>query len=134
MTDISAASTVTAPVTNPPSTSLFDKIVQGVETDATIVWDDVKGVFVSDIEPAITAAIQLIERNGGQLLITEALAALSGLATGNWTGVVTTLVANAKAAGAQTITSEEQLAGSTALQIAQVLNAQQTATASAQTT
>ena len=114
-------------MTNTASTSLFTDVVNEVETDATKVWNTVKGVFVTDVEPAITAALQIIERNGGQLLISEALAALESLATGNWSAVVTTLVANAKAAGATTVASEEQLAGSTALQIAQVLQAQQTA-------
>lgn len=81
----------------------------------------VEVTVVSDVKAGLSTAEALIERNGGQLLISEALAALDGLVTGNWSAVVATLIANAKAAGATTIASEEQLAGSTALQIAQVV-------------
>ena len=100
--------------------------LQPVVTEAETVYTD-------DVKPALAAAEALITRNGGQLLITEAISALEGLATGNWSAVVTTLVANAEAAGATTLAEEKQLAGSTALQVAQALQAQQT-TASSVTT
>ncbi len=87
--------------------------------------DEVETVYTDDVKPALDAAEALIQRNGGQLLITEAIAALTGLATGNWSAVVTTLVSNAEAAGAATVAEEKQLAGSTALQIAQALQATQ---------
>jgi hypothetical protein len=93
------------------------------------VATEVETVYTDDVKPALAAAEALIQRNGGQLLITEAIAALGGLATGNWSAVVTTLVANAEAAGATTLAEEKQLAGSTALQVAQALKAQQQTTA-----
>lgn len=89
---------------------------------------------VTDFKAAVATTEALLERNGGQLLLSEALAVVEGVATGNWSATVTTLVANAKAAGAETLTAEEQLAGSTALQIAQVIKAQQATTVAADAT
>ena len=91
------------------------------------VLQPVEQTAVTDVEAALTQTEQLLTRNGGQLLLSEALAVVDGVVTGNWSSTVTTLVANAKAAGAQTLTEEEQIAGSTALQIAQVIKAQQAA-------
>jgi len=89
----------------------------------------VESAVVTDVEAALKQTETLIENNGGQLLLSEALAVVDGVATGNWSATVTTLVANAKAAGATTLAEEEQLAGSTALQVAQVIKAQQAAPA-----
>lgn len=116
-------------------TNFIVNIAEGAYDDVKNFLDGVgaeikpiEATVVTDLKAGLSTAEALIERNGGQLLISEALAALDGLATGNWSAVVTTLVANAKAAGAETLAAEEQLAGSTALQIAQVIKSQQSPT------
>jgi len=85
----------------------------------------VENVVKTDVQTALSTAEALLERNGSQILFSEALAVADGVATGNWTSLVSTLVGNAKAAGASTVAAEEQLAGSTALQLAQVIQAAQ---------
>jgi hypothetical protein len=91
----------------------------------------VETAVVTDVQAALKQTETLLENNGGQLLLSEALAVVDGVVTGNWSATVTTLVANAKAAGATTLAEEETLAGSTALQVAQVIKAQQTAAVAA---
>ena len=91
--------------------------------------EPVEVTVVTEVKTAVSSAEAIIERNGGQLLMSIALAALDGLATGNWSSVVATVVSDAKAAGATTIAAEEQLAGSTALQVAQVVKSVQAASA-----
>ena len=108
-------------------TSVF---ITSIESAATTVEQDVvsaakttinyiDNVFTTDFDPALVAAWQLIERNGGSLILAAAGNVLPSLATGQWGTAVTNLLADAKAAGATTVTAEEQLAGSTALQIVQ---------------
>lgn len=75
----------------------------------------------TDLETAFKNALSLVERNGGQLLFNAAVAAAPDIVSGNWTAVATDVLTAAKASGASTISQEEGLAASTALQIAQVI-------------
>lgn len=108
----------------------YDDVVAALSSVGHVL-QPVENAVETELKTALAATEALITRNGGQLLLSEGLAAIEGVATGNWTAVVTTLIANAKAAGAETLTAEEQLAGSAALQIAQVVKAQQTPAAQA---
>ena len=115
-------------------TNVFVQAETAIVNEAEAIGTAIKNEFapvatavVADVKSALSSTEALIERNGGQLLMSEALAAVQGLVTGNWSAVVTTLVANAKAAGAATVAQEEQLAGSAALQIAQVIQTTQAA-------
>lgn len=104
-------------------TSIFAKVEDEVVADAETAWTDAKEIFVDDVEPQVKNALLLVERNGGALLFQEATALVSAIGTQSWSTLAATLLTNAKAAGATTLASEEQLAASTALQIAQAAQA-----------
>lgn len=99
--------------------SLFKSITQGVVNTFDDAWGAVSHIFSNDVEPFLKASVALIERNGGSLLLTIASQAVPDIATGNWTALTVQIVADLKAAGAATVAAEEQLAASTALQMAQ---------------
>lgn len=111
-------------------TSLFSKVEDEVVADAESAWVDIEEVFTDKVEPAVKSALLLVERNGGALLFQEAVALVSAIGTQSWATITATLLTNAKAAGATTLAQEEQLAASTALQIAQAAQAAPTSAAS----
>ncbi len=75
--------------------------------------------IVADVKALFAEGEALVERNGGSLLVTAATTVLPTLLAGQWGVAVSSILSLAKAAGASTIAAEEQLAASTALQIAQ---------------
>lgn len=102
---------------------------QEVLAAAKIGIQYIEKVFVQDVEPALavafSAAVDIVTRNGGALLLTaaeDAIGALSGTGATLET-VVAQILTAAKAAGAATIAAEEQLAARTALQLAQAVKA-----------
>lgn len=101
-------------------------IEQDVVDGAKAALNYVDNVLTTDIDPALLAAWNLIKRNGGALLLAAATNVLPSLAAGQWGTAVTNLIADAKAAGAETLSNEEQLAASTALQITQAAQAMAT--------
>jgi hypothetical protein len=105
------------------ATAVEQDVVNGLKAAVTYV----DNIIVLDVEPALAAAfsqaLQLIRRNGGTLLLSAATNVLPSLVAGQWGTAVTNLLADAKAAGATTVSSEEQLAASTALQIQQAVQA-----------
>lgn len=92
-----------------------EKLITFFETNPTVV------VIENDFKKAFALAESIVERNGGQLLLTAATNVLPDLLTGKWEDAAANALADAKAAGAVTIPEEEQLAASTALQVAQVI-------------
>ena len=111
--------------------SLFKSITQGVVTTFDEAWGAVAHIFSNDVEPFLKQTAALIERNGGSLLLEIATQAVPDIATENWTVLTAQIVSDVKAAGAPTLAAEEQLAASTALQMAQNVAAALTATANA---
>jgi hypothetical protein len=101
------------------SVSIFAEAEDFVVKEANEVENFIDGVFVDDVKPFFNNALALVERNGGALLFSAAANVVGGLVTGNWGSVVAQVISTAKAAGAQTLEQEEQLAASTALQLVQ---------------
>ncbi|CAM6005673.1 unnamed protein product [Sphagnum balticum] len=75
--------------------------------------------IIADTKAFFANAEALVERNGGGLLMTAATTIVPEIVAGQWAGAVASVLALAKSAGAATVAAEEQLAASTALQIAQ---------------
>lgn len=101
-------------------TDFLQEAEQFIETD---IIQPVEGFFVKTAVPAVTAWLQaaatLLERNGGAILLQIASQVAPDIATGQWGALTATIIADAKTAGASLIAEEEQLAASTALQLAQ---------------
>lgn len=106
------------------ATAVEQDVVAGVKT--AIAYVD--NVIVTDIEPALavafSAALALIENNGGTLLLTAAQDVVNGIADGtSLADIGTQVLTAAKAAGATTVAAEEALAAQTAVTIAQAVKA-----------
>lgn len=104
--------------------SLFTQVRDSATTALQHIGNVLKGIFVADVEPAITTFFHVIETNGGAALIQLALATVSAAEAGTPFGALTsTLIASAEAQGIQVV----EIAAKSALQVAQThLQAQAT--------
>jgi|HubBroStandDraft_5_1064220.scaffolds.fasta_scaffold127798_3 hypothetical protein len=106
---------------------MSESFLQEIGADASALIAKVKNFLstnpvaeavVSDVDAAWEQAKQIVERNGGQLLLSLATNVVPDLLTTQWGKAVADLVSDVKAAGAVTIPAEENIAASLALQTA----------------
>lgn len=93
-------------------------IFKSISEDINALWNSIKHAFSDDVEPFLKSTLDLLERNGGGLLLQIAVDVAPDLATMQFGTAVAKVLADLKAAGVQTIKEEEELAAQTALQFA----------------
>lgn len=101
---------------------MTDIIEQVEEFAENKILEPIEGFFTAEspvLQDWLKAAGDLLERNGGQIFLQLAKQIVPDIATGKWGDLTAKLIADARASGIALVAEEEQLAASTALQIAQ---------------
>lgn len=97
-------------------TSLFTPIADEVTSFYNTTVTKIKGIFVDDVEPALTTFLHVLEANGGAALINLALSVVTAAEAGTPFGALTaSLIAAAETQGIQVV----EIAAKSALQVAQ---------------
>ncbi len=90
-------------------------IFSSVEQDFESIWESIKGVFSTDVEPVLKSFFQQFASDDGKLILTDGIAAAAGLASGASFGSIGATMFTDLLAKSETIAAQD--AGKTLLTV-----------------